>query len=165
MKTLSQLENQKTLIDSLSKYSISIGVMKINTVREKTEETTEIEETAKIGLTNAELMFIHENGSPMRNIPSRPVLEMTIQWAQSQIDSVLNECVEGIFDGWTRTKLEQHLNRFCVRMENYARDIIMSNDGRLKANSPEVAKKKKGNHPLFDTGDLTRSITAVLEYS
>lgn len=152
-----RLDTEKQLLDALSDYTILIGVVQKDTARKKV--------VASVGLTNAELMFIHENGSPMRNIPARPVLQMTIEWAQSQIDEVLDECIEGIFSGWNRNKLEQHLKRFCVRMENYARDIIYSNDGRLKANSPEVAKRKKGNHPLFDTGQLARSITVELEQS
>lgn len=47
-------------------------------------------------------------------------------------------------------------------MESYARHIIYDNDGRLEPNSPVVVKAKKGNHPLFVTGQLARSITCTL---
>ena len=49
-------------------------------------------------------------------------------------------------------------------MENYARDIIYLNDGRLAPNTPKTIKGKKeiGNHPLFRTGQLARSISCRL---
>ena len=67
-----------------------------------------------------------------------------------------------IASGFNLSAYENELNKLCIKMENYARDIIYSNDGRLKPNSEKVAKKKKGNHPLFDTGQLARSITCRL---
>ena len=57
---------------------------------------------------------------------------------------------------------EKELKKLCLKMENYARDIIYLNDGRLAPNSPSVAKKKNGNHPLFNTGQLARSISCRL---
>ena len=66
---LRRLETEKRLLDSLSEYVILIGVVQKDTTRKKV--------VASVGLTNAELMFIHENGSPMRHIPARPDLENT----------------------------------------------------------------------------------------
>ena len=152
---LRQLETEKRLLDSLSEYVILIGVVQKDTTRKKA--------VASVGLTNAELMFIHENGSPIRHIPARPVLEMTIKYAADEMfDEVINTCVEGILDGWTQTDVEKELKKMCMRMEIYARKIIYDNDGRLAPNAPSVAAKKKGNHPLFDTGQLARSITCEL---
>lgn len=152
---LRRLETEKRLLDSLSEYVILIGVVQKDTARKKV--------VASVGLTNAELMFIHENGSPMRHIPARPVLEMTIKHAADEMfDEVLNTCVEGILSGWTQTDVEKELKKMCMRMETYARKIIYDNDGRLAPNAPAVAAKKKGNHPLFDTGQLARSITCEL---
>lgn len=152
---LRRLETEKRLLDSLSEYVILIGVVQKDTTRKKV--------VASVGLTNAELMFIHENGSPMRHIPARPVLEMTIKYTIDEMfDEVLNTCVEGILEGWSQTDVEIELKKLCMRMETYARKIIYDNDGRLAPNAPSVAAKKKGNHPLFDTGQLARSITCEL---
>lgn len=143
-------------LSKLPTYSIEIGVFSVDTQRT---------EKYRVGLSNAELMFIHENGSPTNNIPSRPVLQMTIDHFRQNgmikqvVDRALSAYISSNFD---RETLEKELNKLCVRMENYAREIIYSNDGRLKPNSPRVAKKKKGNHPLFDTGQLARSITCRL---
>ena len=143
----------KTELAKLSNYAIEIGVITSHSVRKIT-----------VGVTNAELMFIHENGSPIRNIPSRPVLQMTIDYANK---SLLNEAISKATDEFINSDFnilafEKELNKLCMRMENYAREIIYSNDGRLTPNAPKVAAKKKGNHPLFDTGQLARSITCRL---
>jgi hypothetical protein len=150
------LKDETKLLNELSNYVISIGVVSKNTDRKI--------KVATIGLTNAELMFIHENGSPMRNIPSRPVLDMTIKWAMNEkFNDTIDTCINGILSGWSKKEVENELNKLCVRMEDYARHIIYDNDGRLIPNSPRVAKAKKGNHPLFDTGQLARSITCQLD--
>lgn len=148
-------EKESELIESLSKYSIEIGVI---------SEDTRRKETVSYGITNAELMQIHENGSPIKNIPARPVLDLTIMWTEQHlIKRVLDSIIEGVFEkNWGKVEIERELSRMCIRMENHAREIIYDNDGTLAPNSPQVAKRKKGNHPLFDTGQLARSITCKL---
>lgn len=149
-------EKESELIESLSKYSIEIGVISEDTGRK---------ETVSYGITNAELMQIHENGSPTKNIPARPVLDLTIMWTEQHlIKRVLDSIIEGVFEkDWGKVEIERELSRMCIRMENHAREIIYDNDGTLAPNSPQVAKRKKGNHPLFDTGQLARSITCKLK--
>ena len=152
------LNDEFKILEILNRYRIEIGVFSNDT------ERTEEEEKISLGLTNAELMYIHENGSPIRNIPARPVLDMTIKYAN---DELLNDMFDKIINNvlnnnWKEKDIELELKKLCVRLQNYARDIIYLNDGRLAPNSPEVAKRKKGNHPLFDTGQLARSITCQL---
>lgn len=145
-------EGLRKYLASIPEYQIQIGVFSYDTKRK---------ETYNIGLTNAELMFIHEHGSPINNIPARPVLRMTLQYANSQIANVMKLAISEYLQHGERG-LENELNKFCMRLENYARNIIYLNDGRLVANAPSVARRKKGNHPLFDTGQLARSITCKL---
>lgn len=152
MKTL------KTLIgafDSLPEYNIEIGVFSGDAMRK---------ETIRVGITNAELMFIHENGSPLHHIPARPVLKMTIDWANKELlKPTIDRAIKAFLDShFNQDALEKELNKMCIRMENYARDLIYSNDGRLAPNAPSTIAKKGDNHPLFDTGQLARSITCQL---
>lgn len=150
---MAEFEELYDKIKELPTYEIEIGV-----VSEKTKRKV------RIGVTNAELMFIHENGSPIRHIPARPVLQMTIDWANKNIvKKTIDKCINLYLDSnFDKSVVEIELKKLCLRMENYARDIIYSNDGRLVPNSPSVAAKKKGNHPLFDSGQLARSITCQL---
>ena len=145
-------EEIKQHFNSLPDYQIEIGVFSLNSKRK---------DIVRVGITNAELMFIHENGSPLRNIPSRPVLQMTINYTNKHLlNKTLDKCIEGYIEsGFDENVIEKELNKMFIRMENYARDIIYSNDGRLAPNKPSTIKAKGDNHPLFDTGQLARSIT------
>lgn len=148
-------EELKSSLSSLPKYFIEIGVISINSKRK---------DKVRVGITNAELMFIHENGSPLRHIPARPVLQMTIDWANtSLLSSTLDKCVSAYIESdFNEKSIETELNKMCIRMENYARQLIYSNDGRLAPNAASTIAKKGDNHPLFDTGQLARSITCRL---
>lgn len=140
------------VFDAIPQYVIQIGVFSTKTKRKT---------TYSVGITNAELMFIHENGSPLHHLPARPVLKMTIEYGNTLIKSVMQKALKAYVEVGVQG-LEKELNKMCIRMENYAREIIYSNDGRLAPNAPSVAARKKGNHPLFDTGQLARSITCKL---
>lgn len=154
MSDLNLVELVEDKVDKLPTYVIEIGVFSTNTRRK---------ETVKVGITNAELMFIHENGSPLRNIPARPVLQMTLDYANSfLLPKTVDKCMKLYLESFDETLIEKELNKLCIRMETYARNIIYSNDGRLAPNSPRTIRQKGDNHPLFDTGQLARSITCKL---
>ena len=144
-------------------YYIEIGVFSEDGERQK-DADKKTKDVIRLGVNNAELMYIHENGSPINRIPARPVLQMTInhtkkEWLENAIMRAINAYVRS---GFNLKEYEKELERLCMKMEKYARDIIYLNDGRLAPNAPSVAKRKKGNHPLFDTGQLARSISCRL---
>ena len=140
------------------------------------------------GVTNADLMYIHENGSPLHHIPSRPVLKMSLAWAKKS-DIIIRAVSKsaGMLAATGKVEdVDAEMDKMCVKIQNYARQIIYSNDGRLAPNSeltikggfagwvksahskytkgkaagkvPLIVKGKGVNHPLFDTGQLARSI-------
>ena len=144
-------------------YYNEIGVFSEDGQRQK-DADKKTKDVIRLGINNAELMYIHENGSPINRIPARPVLQMTInqakkEWLENAIMRAINAYVRS---GFNIKEYEKELERLCMKMEKYARDIIYLNDGRLAPNAPSVAKRKKGNHPLFDTGQLARSISCRL---
>lgn len=159
-------DDDDVLLEAFSKlpsYYIEIGVIDEDSKREATESSGK-KKITKVGITNAELMFIHEYGSPMNKIKERPVLQMTIDWANKElldqtIDNAVTAFIKSDFD---QKALEKEFLKMCRRMENYARHIIYDNDGRLEANKPSTIKRKGDNHPLFDTGQLAKSITCNL---
>ena len=150
MSVKAALNKWASQFNIISKFRLEIGVF-----------TGKSHRKVQVGITNAELMFIHENGSPLRNIPARPVLQMTLDYANKNlVEPAVDKCVKIILDnGPDEALVERELNKLAIKLENYARKIIYSNDGRLAPNAPSVAKAKGGNHPLFNTGQLARSIT------
>lgn len=143
------IKSVKDVFSLLPEYVIEIGVF---------SEQTKRKEKVQVGLTNAELMFIHEYGSPLHNLPARPVLQMTIQWAKTQLGPVMGQATSAFFKSG-EPAYKKVLDKFALKMEKYARRIIYDNDGRLAPNAPSTIARKGDNHPLFDTGQLARSIT------
>ena len=158
------MDNILEKFTSIPTYYIEIGVFVENGKRKKDAKKSKSSDTVKLGINNAELMYIHENGSLLNHIPKRPVLKMTIDYAKKYLlkDTLAKAVKSYVENGFDLKAYERELTKMCLKMENYARDIIYSNDGRLAPNTPKVARRKKGNHPLFDTGQLARSITCRL---
>ena len=141
----------KKAIMALKKYRLEVGVFSDKSKRKK----------ATTGVNNAELMFIHENGSPMRHIPRRPALQKTIYWAQRE---VIPDTIDKFIDVYFSTDFNEEeavkvLEKAALKIQNYARKLIYDNDGTFVPNAPSTIAKKGDNHPLFDTGQLARSIT------
>lgn len=133
-------------LNELGRYRLELGVFSGKSNRKHTED-----------YTNAEILFINENGSPLQHIPSRPVLQYTIEYANKNlIPKAINRCIDLFLMG---EPMETEIRKLAMRIEAYARKLIYSNDGTFIRNAPETIKKKKGNHPLFDTGQMARSIT------
>ena len=169
---------------SIPTYYIEIGVFSEDTKRDEDvpEKKTTTEKLTKKklakkeskkkdedeGITNSQLLYIHENGSYLKKpiIPKRPVLAMTIKHAKKEWldDTIKKAIIEYVKSGYDIKAYENELKKLCMKMENYARDIIYLNDGRLEANSPSTIRGKKniGNHPLFRTSQLAKSIACRL---
>lgn len=162
------LENYKEVCQTLSNLVIYVGVPSKKTSRKKEKKPSSI--------TNAELIFIHEYGSPARNIPPRPILKETIKWLRLELIDYLTGIEKKIMKiEVTKSSLIKDLREICMEAENYCRDLLMSNDGTFEPNKPswleanrrhnEAGKKpylKQDNHPLVDTGQLMRSIVCYL---
>ena len=150
-----ELHNIIKQLNALPTYYIEIGVVSGKTNRKQ---------VVKAAITNAEILFINENGSPLRHIPARPVLQMTIDWANANLlQKTIDKCIDAyIQSNFSEDVIKKELNKMCIRMQNYARHLIYDNDGRLQENAPSTIQRKGFNHPLFQTGQLARSITCKL---
>lgn len=155
---------------SINDYAIEIGVVEENTKRKPEKEDAEKktkgktkQTVASIGITNAQLMFIHENGSPLHHIPARPALQYTIDEAiKTLLPATLKRIEDGCFNhNWTKADVKIELEKMCVRMQSIARRIIFRSN-KLEKNSPATIKAKGSDQPLVDTGKLGRSITCQL---
>lgn len=139
---------------NLNDYWLEVGIFSSQTSRDGG------------GVTNAEILFINEYGSPLRHIPSRPVLKYAIEWGYEQLqDHVYEDLIKAyVKSGLDKLVLERKIKQFAMRLQNYARNIIIDKDGRLAPNSPSTIKKKGENYPLHDTGQLARSIQCRAMY-
>lgn len=140
-------------LEPLDGYYFEIGIISQTTKRKATVE-----------ITNAEILFINEHGSPLQNIPARPVLQKTIEWAKSGfLKDEYSKAFEAYLSSSFNLKMfEKSLKQTAVRIQTHAQELIYANDGTFQDNAPSTIKRKGFNHPLLQTGQLARSIICRL---
>ena len=111
-------------------------------------------------INNAELAFVMENGSPIKNIPPRPFLKPSIQNSKKQFAPHLANAAEAILAGDTNLA-EKELNKAGAIAANGAKRYILEGDN-LTPDSPATIARKKSDRPLVDTSQLVRSIDYVV---
>lgn len=150
-------------------YEVELGIVSGNKERKE----------VSIGLNNAELMYIHENGATfnMKNtktnksytvhIPSRPVLGPTIEYAiDHEIPQTLDLCMRNVISKklrWGRKEVERELTIMCKRIASYAKNYM--DEGKVQPQLPETNRRKRKDpsaKALVDTGNLRNSITCRL---
>lgn len=139
------------------------------------------ESRADAGLTNAEIGYTQENGSPLQNIPERPFLMPGVEAVQDQIADRLGKAAMAAMDGLPAAVVRQ-LNAAGMLAQNSVRATINSGEFEPLALSTIKKRARKGRKgarkylrqleqgpadsnlvkPLIDTGQLRNSITYVL---
>ena len=126
-------------------------------------------------VTNADLLFIHTNGSPVNHIPPRPVIEPAIMNDKDRINSMLLKVFDRI-SKHDRGGAIRQLQLIGMRAQNVCRAWFVDPNNGWPPNSPATYqaklekykrshKGKQGTYtprPLIDTGELRKSITYVL---
>lgn len=155
----------KLHVKNFVKYSKAMKFMKENSVYVgiPQEETTRDED----GITNAELLYIHTNGSPKNNIPARPVIEPAIKNDTERLTSMMKKASRLVFEGNKQEAIRQ-LKLVGMRGQNISRAWFVNPENGWPPNSPRTYRRKlaKGStdpKPLIDTGELRKSITYVVE--
>lgn len=118
-------------------------------------------------VTNSELLFIHTKGSPINNIPARPVIEPAIEDDSERLSKMLKDAANSAMDGNEEDAIKK-LRLTGIRGQNVSRAWFTNPKNNWPPNVPSVenAKRAKGStdpKPLIDTGELRKSITYVIE--
>ena len=112
------------------------------------------------GITNAQLLYLHENGVPSHNIPPRPVLKPAIsktensqRIAKLMRDGMKAAMVDGDLDA-ARQCYERAGMLGRDACKNYIRE-----GSNLAPNAPQTVARKGSSTPLIDTASMLNSIT------
>ena len=104
-----------------------------------------------LGISMAELAYIHEKGAPANKIPSRPFMRQTKRRVVRLLSNGYKRAVKG------------------ANAEGILRMIGVAYEGEMKKsfvaetfveNSKATIKRKGSSRPLIDTGALRQSITS-----
>lgn len=115
-------------------------------------------------INNATLGYIHENGSPARNIPARPFLKPGVASAKDKLVQTLKGYAKQALAD--KSAIEKGLNAAGLVAQSAVKNRIRSGEGfaPLKPGTLAARKRKgaKGTKPLIRTGQLLNSITYVV---
>ena len=158
-------------IGALTKMDVLVGVPESETERESQDEPN-----------NATLAYIHEHGSPARNIPARSFLVPGVADAKGKYRPRLIKAAQLALDGKTKDALKQ-LEAAGILAEQGVKEKINSGDFIPLSDATVAARARRGRKgaaaelerrasglpagtdlakPLIDTVQLRNSITHVV---
>jgi len=151
-----------TTVDKIGKVAKAMNFMMENEVYVGISDETTTREKGE-PVTNAELLFIHTNGSPVNNIPARPVIEPAIKDDKERLSKMMESAFLTAEKGDTEGALRK-LKLAGMRAQNVCRAWFVNPKNGWPPNSPGVAARKRAKgstnpKPLIDTGELRKSIT------
>jgi hypothetical protein len=137
------------LINSVSKLEVYIGIPEAEASRPGEDAN------------NAELLFIHTNGSPLKGIPARPSIEPSIEKNKEAIAKELQVAAKLALDGKAQEARRQ-LENVGDFASGKAREYFTDPDNGWEDNSPLTVALKGSDKPLIDTGEMRKSITYLV---
>ncbi|WCM21363.1 hypothetical protein NDK50_07920 [Paraburkholderia bryophila] len=115
-------------------------------------------------ISNAQIGYILETGSPAKNIPARPFLVPGVVAVQGEIADRLGKAADAALDGSSQAA-ERQLTSAGITAENSVKQKINSNIQPELADSTLEARRRRGvtrENTLVDTGQLRNSVTHVV---
>lgn len=115
-------------------------------------------------VNNAELLFIHTKGSPLRKIPARPVLQPAVEadGNKQAIAAELASSMKASIAGDHELAVKR-MRRVALTGQNAARRWFTDPRNAWAPNAPSTIKAKGSNRPLIDTGALRNAIVGIVE--
>jgi hypothetical protein len=121
----------KEAMGTLENAKVYVGIPEAETNRESQKEE----------VTNAGLLFIHTNGSPIRHIPARPVIEPSIEANHEPIEQGLHATADYVLDG-KKAEANQMLKKVGTLGANGAKKWFTDPRNGWRQNSPETIRRK-----------------------
>lgn len=116
-------------------------------------------------INNATLAYIHQNGSPAKNIPARPFMTIGMAEAKEPATKQMENGAKKFFKSKDVNDIQQALGKAGFVAENAIKRAINSNIQPSLANATLAARKRRGRtgaNTLVDTGALRNSIKYVI---
>lgn len=139
-------------VSQLSKTDVLVGVPDSGAERKDSE------------LTNAQIGYLLENGSPATNLPPRPHLVRGVEEVQDFISQQLTKAIDAALDG-NQKKMYFYLNTAGMKAMSSVKNII--NEGDFIPLAPatirnRLSRGRTSTKPLVDTGQYRNSQTYIV---
>jgi hypothetical protein len=106
-------------------------------------------------------MYIHSHGSPLWQIPPRPVLEPAIKDCKDKIAKRLTKAFKAAIQG-DKVEMERWFDSAGMYAEKYSRNWFENPKNHWPPNAPSTIARKGSDVPLIDTGELRKAIKHVI---
>lgn len=116
-------------------------------------------------MTNAQIGYIQETGSPAMNLEARAFLAPGVEDCQELVSTQLTKAADEALKG-NNQGIERCLNRAGMIAQNSVRAKINSGDFAPLSEATLRARRRAGKtrtKPLIDTGQLRNSITYIIK--
>ena len=166
---VSRVKDVQAALRALDTLAVYVGVPAAESSRRQVahEKTKAGKVQAKVlpaldtTINNAELLYIHTHGSPLRHIPARPVIEPAIEDDKVNIVQELKGAAQAALVG-DRAGAVSGLQRAGQEGENAARGWFTNPKNNWAPNAPATIAAKGSDRPLIDTAQLRKAIIWVL---
>lgn len=152
----------KAIDESLKAVEAAVKELKSHDVLVGIPQEKSSRQGSKGKATNAELLFIHTNGSPIRGIPARPVLQPAIENDKERIGEMLGKAIDAATSG-KKEEIVPALERAGMYASGKCKAWFTNASNGWKPNSKETIARKKSSRPLIDTAEMRKSITYVVK--
>ena len=112
-----------------------------------------------LGITMAELGYVHEKGSPAKRIPSRPFMYKTRERVQGKYAQYMGHLYQQVVHG--KLTPDEALKKVGARYEGDMKKSFTVE--YFVPDKPATVAQKHSSRPLIDTGALRQSITSKVE--
>lgn len=115
------------------------------------------------GMTQGQLLAIHEFGAPSQGIPARPVLQTALRASADALKARMTRDIQPFLEG--KQTLNWVLRRAGLFMEGEVKKTFGTRVflGRYVPLAPATIEAKGSSAPLIDTGSLRASIISKIE--
>lgn len=110
--------------------------------------------------SKAHELYVHEHGSPLHQVPPRPVLLPSLEYNKEYIAELMKDALVNVLDG---KDAKQELSKVGIEGQNIAKDWFTSPNNNWAPNAESTIKAKDSDRPLIDTGELRKSISFVIK--
>ena len=121
--------------------------------------------SGKAPATNAQLAYIHEHGSPARNIPARPFLSVGVKNVEERAVKILKDEAVKLVDGKV-SSIDAGLDKAGQVARDGVKRAITVGEGFAPLSDQTIKARErkgyKGKKPLIRTGQLRNSVSYVV---
>jgi hypothetical protein len=150
------LEGFKKQLAKIAAAQVYVGVPE--------DKTARTESAGAKTMTNAGLVYLFTNGSPLAGQPGRPIIEPAIEEPENKapITQELRNAARSTLDHRSQ-EATQHLNKAGMLGRNAAIRWFTDPRNHWAPNAASTIKRKGSDKPGIDTGEMRRAMSYLVE--